>query len=96
MSTSIFAGRAGRSTASEGSTGLRFLPESSAIILLVGVLPVKFIFWTWGDSMRALVIAAASALLCAMTFKTPSGRPASRKQSPIAQEQRGRTRVLSK
>ena len=70
------------------------------MMLPVAVLPVKLIFLTKGCSMIALVISGASLLWWKMTFRTPSGRPASLKMEPMAQKQRGdnseplRTQVL--
>jgi len=46
--------------------------------------------------MRAFVTTAASDGLWAITFKTPSGSPASRKTSPIAHEHRGESSVAFK
>ena len=53
------------------------------------VEPVKLIFWTRESAISACVTAAAEEVECAMVFRTPAGRPPRRKQSAMAQVQRG-------
>jgi hypothetical protein len=67
------------------STGFRCLPAVLAMMLPTAVLPVKLIFLTDGWAMMAFVTAAASSGRWYSRFRTPAGRPPSRKQSAMAQ-----------
>jgi hypothetical protein len=53
------------------------------------VLPVKLIFLMSGSRIRLAVMSGASAGACAMTLRTPAGRPASWKHEAMAQKARG-------
>ena len=66
-------------------TGFMCLPAKDARIAPTGELPVKLIFFMCGLAISASVTGPASAGLWCSKLMQPSGKPASRKISYMAQ-----------
>lgn len=80
---------AGALPPSSNSRGLRLWPHMEATIRPTIVEPVKFTFFINGLSMMDFVTVAASEVWCAITLRTPGGRPASESTEAIAHVHRG-------
>lgn len=65
--------------------GFRCFPASDAMMLPTLELPVKLIFFTWTFSTSCCVKGRASSGRWKIRFRHPSGSPACRKTSAIAQ-----------